>query len=128
MCDISHNNEEKHSGFQIDIFSKENGDIPFRDYLRSLPLKMKAKVLWSIELLKEKGTELREPYSSPLGDGLFELRIKFGSDIVRCLYFFHKGRIIILISGFTKKSQRTPIRELEKAKRYRADWIRRNPR
>lgn len=53
-----------------------------------------AKVLWVIELLEEKGTELREPYSSTLGNGLFELRIKFGSDIVRCLHFFHKEQIL----------------------------------
>ena len=83
---------------------------------------MKTKVIWAIQLLEEKGTALREPYSSPLREGLFELRIKFGSDIVRCLYFFHKGQIVILTNGFTKKTDKTPRREIEKAKRYRADW------
>ena len=127
MLVISHNNGER-TGFQIIIYSKESGENPFRDYLLSLPPKMKAKVLWAIELLEEKGTELREPYSSSMGDGLFELRIKFGSDIVRCIYFFHKGQIIILTNGFTKKTDKTPKKEVEKAKRYRADWIRRNSR
>ena len=125
MCDISHNTKSKKDAFQIVIYSKENGEIPFMDYLLGLSPKMKTKVIWAIQLLEEKGTALREPYSSPLREGLFELRIKFGSDIVRCLYFFHKGQIVILTNGFTKKTDKTPRREIEKAKRYRADWIRR---
>ena len=128
MLDISHNNKAKKNGFHVIIYSKENGDTPFRDYLLSLSPKMKTKVLRAIELLEEKGTELREPYSSALRNGLFELRIKFGSDIVRCIYFFHKGQVIILTSGFTKKTDKTLRKEIEKAERYRADWIRRNQR
>lgn len=126
MCDISHNTKERSESFQIIIYSKENGEIPFRNYLLSLSPKMQSKVLRAIEILKVKRTELREPYSSQLVNGLFELRIRFGSDIVRCLYFFHKGQIIILTNGFTKKTNKTPLGEIEKAKRYRADWIRRN--
>ena len=128
MLDISHNNKVKDDSLKIEIYSKENGETPFRDFLKSISPKMRTKVLWTIELLKEKGAELREPYSAPLKDGLFELRTKIGSDIVRCLYFFHKGHIVILTNGFTKKTNRTPRREIEKAKRYRADWIRRNSR
>ena len=128
MCDISHNNTTKESTLQVVVYSKENGETPFRDFLKRISPKMRTKVLWTIELLKEKGIELREPYSAPLKDGLFELRTKVGSDIVRCLYFFHKGHIVILSNGFVKKTDRTPRREIEKAKRNRADWIRRNTR
>ena len=126
MWDLSHNNKKGSNGFRVIIYAKENGEIPFRDYLLSLPLKMQMKVLRAIEILKVKGTELREPCSASLGYGIFELRIRFGTDIVRCLYFFHKGQIIILTNGFTKKTNKTPRAEIEKAKRYRADWIRRN--
>lgn len=128
MCDISHNNRDKKDGFQVIVYSKENGETPFRDFLKGISPKMRTKVLWTIELLKEKGAELREPYSAPLKDGLFELRTKIGSDIIRCLYFFHKGHIVILSNGFVKKTDKTPRREIAKAKRYRADWIRRNTR
>ena len=41
-----------------------------------------------IELLQEKGNQLREPYSKHLDDGIFELRCKVGSNITRVLYFF----------------------------------------
>ena len=41
-------------------------------------------------------------------DGIFELRSIEGNNIVRILYFFDKGRIIIATNGFMKKTQKTP--------------------
>lgn len=66
---------------------------------------------------------LREPYSKPLEDGIFELRVKVGSDISRVLYFFFVGRRVVLTNGFIKKTQKTPSAEIERAKRYRAEFI-----
>lgn len=63
------------------------------------------------------------PYSEELQDGIFELRAKVGSDISRVLYFFMVGRKIILTNGFIKKTQKTPKSEIEKAKRYRDDYL-----
>ncbi|MBQ9982237.1 MAG: type II toxin-antitoxin system RelE/ParE family toxin [Oscillospiraceae bacterium] len=60
-----------------------------------------------------------------MDDGIFELRAKIGSDISRVLYFFVIGRKIILTNGFIKKTQKTPKEEIEKAKRYRADYLNR---
>ena len=82
-----------------------------------------AKMLGRISLLADNGPELREPCSKPLGDGIFELRAKVGSDISRVLYFFIVGRRVILTNGFIKKTQKTPPAELERAKRYRADYL-----
>ena len=47
-------------------------------------------------------------------DGLYEIRIKVGSDIYRVFCCFDKGRIVILFNGFQKKSQRTPKKRLIK--------------
>ena len=49
---------------------------------------MRAKIFGLLGILKEKGNMIREPYSKHIGDGIFELRCKFGSDITRVLYFF----------------------------------------
>lgn len=87
---------------------------------------MRAKIAQMIGILEEKGKELREPYSKPLTDGIFELRIKFGSNISRVLYFFVIGNKIILTNGFIKKTQKTPPGEIAKAKRYRDDYIKRS--
>lgn len=48
-------------------------------------------------------------------DGLYEIRIKVGSDIYRVFCCFDIGRIVILFNGFQKKSQRTPKKEIDKA-------------
>ncbi len=55
-------------------------------------------------------------------DGLFEIRIKAGSDIFRIICFFDEGNLIILLNGFQKKSVKTPRREIEKAKRLKKNY------
>lgn len=79
----------------------------------------------TIGLLQENGNELREPLSKPLGDGIFELRAQMGNNITRVLYFFFIGNKAILTNGFVKKTQKTPANEIEKAKRYRTEFLER---
>lgn len=95
------------------------------DFILGLDTKMKAKVLRTVAILSENGPDLREPFTKPLNDGIFELRAKAGSDISRILFFFMKGHQIILTNGFIKKMQKTPDGEIKKAKLYREDYIRR---
>lgn len=113
------------SKFKAEFYEKE-GIIPVKEFLDKLDNKMRAKILMEIKLLEEKGNQLREPYSKPLGDGIFELRAKVGSDISRVLYFFYYEGKIILTHGFIKKTQKTPPSEIEKAKQYRKDFMERN--
>ena len=88
---------------------------------------MLAKTLRTIDLLEMNGPLLREPYSKPLENGIFEFRSKQGSDITRVLYFFFfiVGKKAVLTNGFIKKSQKTPKAEKEPAKKYKADYERR---
>lgn len=109
--------------FDVIFYEKADGGMPARDFIVSLDKKMRAKMSDMIVLLRDNGNELREPYSKSLGDGIFELRAKVGSDISRVLYFFYIGKRIVLTNGFIKKSQKTPSRELEKAKEYRRDYL-----
>lgn len=50
-----------------------NGEVPVENFMQSLDIKMKAKLIGLIEILSEYGPQLREPYSKSLGDGIFEL-------------------------------------------------------
>lgn len=111
--------------FEVNFYRKENGDCPVEDFLSSLDEKMRAKLLIGVDLLEENEPLLREPYSKPLGDGIFEIRAKQSSNITRVLYFFFVGRQIILTNGFTKKTQKTPSGEIDVAKKYRADYLKR---
>ena len=109
--------------FQVEFYDTQDGKKPVADFLDSLENKMAAKLISLMELLEAKGPELRMPYSEYLGDDIFELRCKVGSDITRALYFFYIGKRIIITNGFVKKSQKTPPNEKKLAKERRADWI-----
>ena len=108
--------------FEVIFYEKENGDCPVEEFICSLDVKMRAKMVGLLELLEEKGNQLREPYSKPIDDGIFEIRCKVGNDITRVLYFFYYEGKIILTNGFVKKTQKTPPEEIKLAKERRADF------
>lgn len=113
--------------FEIIFYEREDGTIPVQEFLDSLDVKMRAKMVRTIMMLEANGYELREPYSKSLSSekGIMELRAKVGSDISRVLYFFIIGKKAVLTNGFVKKTQKTPKSEIEKAQNYRADYLRR---
>ena len=111
--------------FEVNFYHKADSSCPVREFLDSLDEKMLAKMLGTISLLEANGPQLREPYSKPLGDGIFELRAKQSNNITRVLYFFVVGRQVILTNGFVKKTQKTPPEEIALAQKYRADYLHR---
>ena len=108
---------------KVELYDLPNGTYPVQEFIESLNPKMQAKVLRTIKLLEENGTDLRLPYSEYLRDDILELRTKVGSDISRVLYFFLDGGKVILTHGFIKKTQKTPPSEIERAIRYRKDYF-----
>ena len=127
ILDLSHiievEGREIRMRFEVLFYDLPNGREPVREFLDSLDDKMRAKMLREIALLAANGPELREPDSKNIGDGIFELRARSGSDITRVLYFFFVGRRAILTNGFIKKTQKTPKAEKERALRYRVEYI-----
>ena len=111
--------------FEVVLYEKENGESPVEEFMSSLDVKMRAKLIGLLEILEEKGNQLREPYSKHLESGIFELRCKFGGDITRVLYFFYYDGKIVLTNGFVKKTQKTPKYEIQLAKDRREDFIER---
>ena len=105
------------------FYDLPNGEEPAKDFIKSLPPAMVAKMMMCIDLLEEFGPQLRLPYSEHLEDGIFELRAKVGSDISRVLYFFIVDGKAILTNGFIKKKQKTPRNELQRAKDYRKEYL-----
>lgn len=110
---------------KVEFYDLPDGSEPAKDFLDTLDLKMQAKMVMEIQLLEDLGTSLRMPYSEHLEDGIFELRAKVSTNISRVMYFFYVGDKAILTNGFLKKSQKTPKAEIEKAKKYRADYLKR---
>jgi len=115
--------------WEIEYYQKENGDIPVEEFLLSLPPKLRAKAYSDILLLKKLGINIREPFSSAIKGaeykGLFELRAKFSANISRIFYFTYENNKFILLNGFVKKTNKTPLKELCKAVKYKVDYERR---
>ena len=55
--------------------------------------------------------------------GLFVVRVEVGSDIFRVFSFFDKGKLIILVNGFQKKTQKTPKEEIELAEKLKKQYF-----
>lgn len=109
--------------FNVEFFTTDNGNKPAKEFLDNLDVKMRSKLLYLLTILEENGNELREPYSKYIGNHIFELRAKVGSNISRVLYFFyHNGRIIVT-NGFVKKTQKTPVQDKTIAEKYREIFL-----
>ena len=111
------------TAIEAEYFELDDGTMPALDFIRAQPTKMRAKLFKNISMLEEFGTALRMPYSEHLEDGIFQIRVVFGSDITRILYFFVVGGKAILTHGFVKKELKTPQSEIERAKKYRDAYI-----
>jgi phage-related protein len=81
------------------------------------------KIDWIIGLVRELQF-IPEKFFKKLADtdGLYEIRVKVGSDIFRILCFFDKGNLIILLNGFQKKTDKTPKTEIKKAQRLKEKY------
>lgn len=110
--------------FSVNFYREEDGSKPVGDFIRTLDVKMKAKVVSDLHRLEMLGNEARSPLSKFLEDDIFELRSIQGNSIVRILYFFDEDEIIIATNGFVKK-QKTPQSEIQLAKQRRAIYLRR---
>lgn len=114
--------------FSVEYYVKQDGSCPVEEFILSLDDKMQAKIFRSLELLEEFGNQLREPHSKQLIDGIYELRVKQSSNITRVLYFFYINKKIILTNGFIKKTQNTPERQIDIAKKRRFEYLKREGR
>lgn len=115
---------------EIDYYRTRQGDCPVEEFISSLPVKLRAKNMRAIGLLEEMGRMLPEPHAVNVTGkryaGLWELRVKLGSDITRIFYFFFPtGDRALLLHGFVKKSNPTPPSELERARSYMKDAMER---
>jgi phage-related protein len=98
--------------WKVDFYDKK-----VKEDIKDWPAHIKAKFAKIVELIEKVGPkEVGMPRIKPLGQGLFEIRIKSDEGIARALFGMIKGQIIIILCGFIKKTQKTPTREMNLAK------------
>jgi phage-related protein len=89
----------------------------------ALDKKTYARFQWSLEQLRIRNIQAREPLTRHVEGKIWEIREESNTNIYRVLYFFFNGRRIVLLHGFTKKTQKLPRRELEIALKRLAHFI-----
>lgn len=119
------NEDNESTPFTIEAFKSSSGRDYVGDFLNSLDIMSRATVESDLSELERLGTRAKEPLSKPLGKGLFELRSKTPMGNVRILYFFLKGRIILLTNDFVKKTWAVPQDEIDIARRRMKEYTQR---
>jgi putative addiction module killer protein len=93
----------------------------FEAFKETLTEKEKDKIDYCLLLLK---TQSRVPvkFVSLVREGLYELRIEYNGNIYRVFFIFDGDSIVVLFNGFQKKTQKTPINEMEKAFKIKEEY------
>ena len=114
--------------YTVEFYETQDGECQVWDFLEGLRIKAASnkdariqhkQASLYIELLQQNGTHMNENITKHLEDGIWELRP--GNN--RVFYFFFQDDIFVLLHQFRKKSQKTPKREIEIAKRERDDYL-----
>ena len=88
------------------------------DELGELPADLRARFVRIAELLEEFGPQhVREPYVKPLGNKLWEMRMKGKDGIARAIYVAAVGQRLVVLHAFIKKTNKTPRTAIETATR-----------
>src|SRR3990167_6875921 len=100
---------------EVYLYQEESGKSPVRMWLQKLSQDdrkiigrdiKKIQISWPVNNLLVK----------PLGNKMWEIRIKLDNRIARIIFVFHEGKIILL-HGFIKKTEKTPLQEIDLAKK-----------
>ncbi|GAA4802413.1 type II toxin-antitoxin system RelE/ParE family toxin [Olivibacter ginsenosidimutans] len=90
----------------------------FEDFFTTLSDRVKVKideVLFMVTILERVPKKFFKSIEGT--KGLFEIRVEYEGNIYRIFCCFDRGNLVVLFNGFQKKSQKTPLKELEKAER-----------
>ncbi|MCT0449989.1 type II toxin-antitoxin system RelE/ParE family toxin [Lactococcus lactis] len=104
---------------------RQDGTSEFEEFYEQLPDKDRQKLLLIIANTEEKGMQIamRQSWVKKLDTNLYELRSKVGTNIQRALYFQKVGSEYLITHGFTKRTQKTPKKEIEHAKNLREKYL-----
>lgn len=108
--------------YRIVFYKTPRRDSPFEMFLEGHNDKVRAKFMKLLKILKEHGPNLKRPYADVLRDGIRELRVGFGGNAYRALYFFVVQDTIVITHAFIKKTDAVPSEEIERALRCKYDY------
>lgn len=114
--------------YKVNFYRDANGNEPVAEYIQELAKKNNKdsrinlkKILDYVKILSEYGKTAGEPYMKHIDGEIWELRPLRN----RIFFVAWNGERFVLLHHFIKKTQKTPVREIEQAKREYKDLIER---
>lgn len=115
--------------YKIEIYEDKNGQSPIKEYIKSLKenyskdnkIKLK-KIISYIRMLEQRGVSIGKPYVKHIEGEIWELRPLRD----RILFAYCDNNEIILLSIFMKQTQKTPRKEIKRAKKLLDDYMKRS--
>ena len=95
----------------------------FDDFFKKQPQKVRDKIIKVLDII-EQIDRIPTTYLKYIErtNGLFEVRVQLGNNIFRIFCFFDGNKLVVLLSGFQKKTQKTPPEEIKRAERLMTDY------
>jgi len=95
----------------------------FDDFFREQTPKVRTKIIKVLDIIEQK-ERIPTTYLKYIEgtDGLFEIRVQLGNNIFRIFCFFDGNKLVVLLSGFQKKTQKTPTEEIVRAVRLMTEY------
>jgi phage-related protein len=109
--------------FTIEYVELPNGRVPAREFVDSLDDKAAARIDAFIDRLRIYDNRMQGKFVKKLTNDIFELRVKQFDRIFRVLFFYQPGMLIVITSGFQKKTQETPPSEIRRAEQLKKLWM-----
>ena len=96
----------------------------YLDFFNDQKEEVQKKLNWTLLLISTQDRIPEKFFKHLTGsDGIFEVRVEVGSEIFRVFSFFDKGKIVVLVNGFQKKTQKTPKSEIKMAEKLKKEYL-----
>ncbi len=111
---------------EIKFYKTAKGKSPVEEFFNTLSAKQAQKVIWVLKLIEELNMIPKQYFKKMVNtDDIWEIRVKFGSNIFRLLGFFDGAKLIVISHAFQKKMQKTPRQAIQLAEQRKQDYFRR---
>lgn len=109
--------------WSVIFYQTDSGRLPINEFLDEQDQKVRQKIEAAIELLITRNITARPPLAKHIEGKLWELRVEQNTNIFRVFYFFWVEKQIVLLHAFHKKSQKTPNKELQVARKRLQEYL-----
>jgi phage-related protein len=107
------------------FFTTEAGRCPVLEAIRRLPKAERVEIGHTLRLVQEQGPGIGMPFTEAVTSEIGAIRVRVGRARWRIFFFAHRGRELVLLHMFAKKTRAMPRHEIALAERRRKDWLRR---